>query len=192
MFRNALRWKAAMLAAALCPLASLAQDAAPAPEVTGSGGHFLRFSSTQVVVPQTPQERQAFEQARDHSYASQDTGKVLAAAAAVLAQEGYASVEVDSEFHQINARHDETLVTTRREILRGVLKARGVPLPAKADHQSTEAFIAAESEGRTVKLRTRFRLTVWDSKGDARTSIVSDPGAYRDFYAGIDKRLAGS
>lgn len=42
-----------------------------------------------------------------------------------------------------------------------------------------------------MKLRARFRVTVWDSKGDASTSIVSDPQVYREFYAGIDKRLVG-
>lgn len=191
MSRNILRWKAVMLAVALFPLVSLAEDDPPSPQVTGSGGHFLRFSSTQVTVPQSAQERQAFEQARDHDCASADIGKALAAAAAVLAQNGYTAVEVDPEFHLVDARHDETLVSTRREILRGVVKARGLPLPARPDHQSTEAFIAAVPEGRGVKLRTRFRVTVWDSKGDASTSIVSDPQVYREFYAGIDKRLVG-
>ncbi|KAF1003435.1 MAG: hypothetical protein GAK28_04721 [Luteibacter sp.] len=192
MPRNILRWKAAMLAVALFPLAVLAEDDPPAPQVTGNGGHMLRFSSTQVTVPQTAQERQAFEQSRDHDCASTDPGKVLAAAAAVLTQQGYASVEIDPEFHLIDARHDETLVSMRREIFRGVAKSRGLPLPAKPDHQSTEAFVAVEAEGHGVKVRTRFRVTVWDSKGDARTSIVSDPQVYRDFYAGIDKRLAGA
>jgi len=42
-----------------------------------------------------------------------------------------------------------------------------------------------------VELRTRFRKTVWDSKGDSKTSTLSDPAVYRDFYTDIGLRLSG-
>lgn len=190
------RFRSAMFLLALLPCACWAQtspDAKPEQQVTGSGGHHLRYSSTQVTAGLTADQQKAFEQARDHSYPAADLDQVLTAAAAWLSQEGYGQVQVDREFHTIEARHDETLVSHAREVLRGVIKARGVPVPAKPDHQSTEVLLVAQlppgSHG--VELRTRFRRTVWDSAGDSKTSIVSDATVYRDFYTGIGARLGG-
>jgi hypothetical protein len=194
------RFRRATLALALLPLVCLAQtttdqqaDPKPEQQVTGSGGHLLRFSSTQVMIEQTPKEQQAFDQARDCSYPATDVDKVLTAAAAELTKQGYGHVEVDREFHLIEARHDETLVRHVREILRGVAKARGLPLPARPDHQSTEVLLVAMPQrgSHTVTLRTRFRLTIWDSAGDSKTSTLSDPTVYHDFYAGVGTRLGG-
>jgi hypothetical protein len=191
-----LRFRSAVFSMALLPWACLAQtssDQQPEQQVTGSGGHHLRYSSTQVTIEQTPQEQKAFEQARDHSYPAADVDKVLTAAAAELAKQGYGQVVVDREFHLIEARHDETLVSHAREVLRGVATARGLPLPARPDHQSTEVLLVAMPQpgGHAVELRTRFRKTVWDSKGDSKTSTLSDPAVYRDFYTDIGSRLSG-
>lgn len=190
------RFRSAMLWLALLPCTCWAQsnpDARPEQQVTGSGGHHLRYSSTQVTTGLTANEQKAFEQERDHGYPAADIDQVLTAAAAWLTQQGYGQVQVDREFHTIEARHDETLVSHSRELLRGVIKARGVPVPAKPDHQSTEVLLIARLQpgSHGVELRTRFRRTVWDSAGDSKTSIVSDTTVYRDFYAGIGTRLGG-
>jgi hypothetical protein len=194
------RFRSAVLSIALLPMACLAQTSTdqqaeqkPDQQVTGSGGHHLRYSSTQVTIEQTPKEQQAFDQARDHSYPATDVDKVLTAAAAELTKQGYGQVEVDREFHLIEARHDETLVSHAREILRGVAKARGLPLPSRPDHQSTEVLLVAMPQpgSHAVTLRTRFRLTIWDSAGDSKTSTLSDPTVYRDFYVGVGTRLGG-
>jgi hypothetical protein len=195
---SAFSWfRSVTLLMALLPLACWAQTSADQQSdqqvVTGSGGHHLRYSSTQVTIEPTAQEEKAFEQARDHSYPVADMDKVLSAAAAVLTKQGYGQVQVDREFHLIQARYDQTLVSHAHEVLRGVIKARGVPLPARPDHQSTEVLLIAAIQPGThaVALRTRFQRTVWDSQGDSKTTTVTDPAVYGDFYAGIGSRLSG-
>lgn len=162
----------------------------PAEQVTGSGGRHLRYSSTQVDVGLTDAQRQAFHQARDHRYAGKSIDAVLAAVAATLKQQGYAQISVDHEFHLIEARHDETLIGRSREILRGAMKTR-MPLPARPDHQSTEALIAVATDagGQATTVRSRFRTTVWDSNGDSKTSVASEPTVYQDFFASVGKQL---
>lgn len=162
----------------------------PTEQVTGSGGHHLRYSSTQVDVGLTDAQQQTFRQARDHRYAGKSIDAVLAAIAAALKQQGYAQISVDNEFHLVEARHDETLIGRSREILRGVMKTR-MPLPARPDHQSTEALIAvaADTGGQATTVRSRFRTTVWDSNGDSKTSVASESTVYRNFFASVGKQL---
>jgi hypothetical protein len=168
-----------------------AQDQAkPAEHVTGTGGTFLRYSSKQVSVDLTPAEQATFQQARDQRYDSAEPGAVLDAVAVALAQQGYAVTGIDRDFRLVEAHHDELLVSKRREVLRGVLKARlKAQLPGRPDHQSTEAMIAVKPDGQGVLVRSRFIATVWDSNGDARTRIVGDAKVYRDFYAAVGTRL---
>lgn len=168
-----------------------AQDAAPAENVTGSGGHLLRYSSKQVEVALTAAQQAAFQQSRDRSYAAATPDVVLDAVAATLTQQGYVSSSIDRQFHALEARHDEVLVSKGREVLRGVLKSRIGMLPGRPDHASTEALVllVSAADGHGVSLRTRFRTTVWDSNGDSRTTVVSDPAIYRAFYAGVAAQL---
>lgn len=171
----------------------MAQDTKPDEEITGSGGHLLRYSSKQVTVSLTDQQQSAFAQARDHLYSSAHVDDVLAQAVTTLKQQGYTDIGVDHEFHMVEGRHDETLVSKGREVLRGLLKSR-MGLPGRPDHQATEVLISAmpEQDGHAVLVRTRFRITVWDSNGDSKTTIESDPVAYSHFYAGLTASLSGA
>lgn len=169
-----------------------AQDAKPVEDVTGNGGHLLRYSSKQVEVELTVSQQSAFLHSRDQGYPAAQLDKVLDAVDATLVQEGYAVPDLDRQFHVVEARHDEVLVGKGREILRGVLKSK-VPLPARPDHQTTEALVmlVPAPDGHGVLARVRFRITVWDSNGDSRTTVISDPVIYRTFYAGVASRLGG-
>jgi hypothetical protein len=168
----------------------LAQDATkPSEQVTGKGGHFLHYSSTQTNVALDDKEQQALLRVRDHRY-SASLDPALDAAVQALRAQGYETTLIDREFHLVEARHDEVLVSQGREILRGVLKQR-MPLPSKPDHQTTEALIllAPAPDGQGVLARTRFRRTVWDSNGDSRTSVLSDAATYDQFFGALASRL---
>ena len=187
-FRGALA--VSVVALLLTAGAASAQDTKSTEDVTGNGGHLLRYSSKQVNVELTTAQRSAWLHARDQDYPIAQLDKVLDAIAATLAQQGYATPELDSQFHMVQARHDEVLVSKGREILRGVLKSK-MPLPGRPDHQSTEALVVLTTspDGHGVQARTQFRSTVWDSNGDSRTMVVSDPAVYRTFYSGVNAQL---
>ncbi|ULU24786.1 hypothetical protein DYST_01706 [Dyella terrae] len=176
---------------ALVASAVLAQDATkPNEEVTGKGGHFLHYSSTQTNVELGEKDQQTLQRVRDHRYSAR-LDPVLDAAVQTLREQGYETTMVDREFHLVEARHNEVLVSQGREVLRGVLKAK-VPLPSKPDHQTTEALILLEPapDGQGVFARTRFRRTVWDSNGDSRTSVLSDAAIYDQFYGALATHLS--
>lgn len=181
----------AALAVVMATDVALAQDAAkPAEQVDGSGGHMLRYSSTQVEVKLSEQDQQTFQRVRDHRYGAR-LDLTMDAVLATLREQGYATPAVDRDFHLVEARHDEVLISKGREILRGALKAR-MPLPAKPDHQVTEAMILLmpATDGQSVLARARFRRTVWDSNGDSRTSVLSDAATYDRFYDALALHLA--
>lgn len=187
--RTVIRWTGVALALCLAGTAWAQDAASPQQQVTGKGGHYLHYSSTQVEIALTEPEQQALLRERDHRYGASLEPAMNAVAQALQAQ-GYTAVTVDRDFHVIEARHDEVLVSEAREVLRGALKAR-MPLPAKPDHQSTEALIllTPAPDGQGVLARTRFRRTVWDSNGDARTQLLSDAAVYQQFYAAVATRL---
>ena len=182
-------WSVAVALLLVIGMAS-AQDAKPAEDVTGNGGHLLRYSSKQVSVELTAAQRSEFLHSRDQAYPAAQLDKVLDAISATLVQEGYTAPELDRQFHAVEARHDEVLVSRGHEVLRGVLKSR-LPLPGRPDHQSTEALVmlVLAPDGQSVLARARFRTTVWDSNGDSRTTVVSDPAIYHTFYAAVTSRL---
>ena len=182
---------AVLLALATCTVgAAIAQDAAkPEEQVTGSGGRFLRYSTKQVSVELSGEERQTLARVRDRRYAAAPD-PVLDAIVASLVQQGYVATSVDREFRLVEARHDEVLVSKGRETLRGLLKSK-MALPGKPDHQQTEALIMLmpAADGHGVLARARFRQTVWDSNGDSRTAVLSDPAIYEQFYTALGSRL---
>lgn len=182
-------WLVAMLGVFIAGTA-MAQDATkPNEQVTGKGGHLLHYSSTQTNVELGEKEQQTLQRVRDHRYNAR-LDPALDAVVQALREQGYETTMVDREFHLVEARHDEVLVSQGREVLRGALKAR-MPLPSKPDHQSTEALILLKPapDGQGVFARTRFRRTVWDSNGDSRTSVLSDAAVYDQFYGALAAHL---
>lgn len=158
-------------------------------QVTGSGGKLLRYSSSQVAVDLSEQERADLNRLRDQVF-QQSSAAVLAAAAAELKTLGYGTVAVDPDFHLIEGQHDQALVSKGREILRGILKSK-MGLPGKPDHKSTQALIVVKplAADAGVKVRVRFRSTTWDSNGDSRTKTDTDAAMYEEFFSGLKKAL---
>ncbi|MCP3021498.1 hypothetical protein [Cupriavidus basilensis] len=162
----------------------------PQEQREGEGGRFLRYSSTQIWVEPTAEERAAYERARDFTLPRSSVRAALQACQAALEAQGYTRLEADPSFGLVQGVLNERLVSTGREVLRGVLKAK-MGLPGKPDHQTTEALIAlgpSPSPG-DVLVRVRLRVTVWDSNGDSRSTIVVDPQAYRNFFAKLERTL---
>jgi len=91
----------------------------------------------------------------------------------------------------VQAELNEKLVSKTHEILVGILKQSGVPLPARPDHQSTQALIVVRpgsSDG--VVVHAEFKATVWDSNGDAKTRTRTDPEIYQQFFTNLTDGLA--
>ncbi len=183
----------AALASCLC-LAALAGAGCAAPNAQaqkdGEGGRFLRYSSSQTWIEPTAQERDVFERERDHTVQRSSLATALRASQSALETLGYARVEADPDFNLVQGVHNEPLISKERETLRAVLKSK-MGLPGKPDHQSTEAFVALRP-GRVpgeVVVRARFKTTVWDSNGDARSMLVTDAPPYQAFFAKLDNTL---
>jgi hypothetical protein len=181
----------------LCACAS-----APPPNErkTGSGGHMLRYSSSQVSVDLTDAQRETLKQLRDRVYAQTPQGRALDAVAAALKQQGFAPVTVDPDTGIVEAERNRVLVPKWQAILRGVLRARIGGLLAKPDHERVAAIVAvrpaeiAATSRRPAAgslVRVRFDRTVWDSNGDARTETVLQREFYGDFFAVVDKAVEG-
>jgi hypothetical protein len=162
--------------------------AADKEQVVGEGGRILRYSSTQVRVELDTAETASYQNARDFYWRGVSVAQALRAGGQALAAMGYGRLEEDADFSLLRAERHEKLVSTSREVLRGLLKMK-MGLPGKPDHQSIEALVTLRpaAGGQGVWLRARFQRTIWDSNGDSRTKQVSEPELYRDFFA----RLSG-
>lgn len=163
---------------------SAAVCAADKEQVVGDGGRILRYSSTQVRVELDAAENAAYQNARDFYWRGATVAQALRAGGKALAAMGYGRLEEDADFSLLRAERHEKLVSTSREVLRGLLKMK-MGLPGKPDHQSLEALITLRpaAGGQGVWLRARFQRTIWDSNGDSRTKPVSEAEVYRDFFA---------
>jgi hypothetical protein len=174
-------------------LAGLAADAGAADdnaEKTGDGGRFLRHSSSQFRVELTPEESARYQQARDRVLHNVSVTTAMQACQQVLEKMGYGKPEVDPEFQFLEAEKNESLIDTSRQILRAIWKMK-LPLSGKPDHQTTEARITLQADNRSgdVRVRVRFRNTVWDSNGDARSKIASESQTYQDFFSQVESNL---
>lgn len=148
----------------------------------------MRYSSRQVSVDLTDEQRETLRQLRDRRYAGTQQARVLDAISKTLTQQGYAPVSVDADTGMVEAERNTVLVPKWRQIARGILKSRIGGLPAKPDHERMAAIIAVRTvDGRQDFLvRVRFDRTVWDSNGDARTETVLQKDVYDGFFSALD------
>lgn len=172
---------ATLLLAGAAALGGCAHDD-PA-RVTGSGGRHLRYSSTQKVVDLSPQQRAALAALQDRYFPGLGTDAAVAAAAATLRQMNFDPVQEQPLAALVQGESDQVLASRGREMLRGVGKARGLPLPARADHQSTRALVAVrEGTPSGTLVHVEFETTVWDSAGDSRSTTPTTPELYQAFF----------
>jgi len=160
---------------------------------TGSGGKHLRYSSTQKVVDLTAQQRAALVSLQDRYYPGLRADSAVPRAAAALRQMKFDPVLEQPLPALVEGESDEALVSHGREILRGVGKAKGLPLPAKPDHQSTRVLVAVrESAAAGTLVHVEFQSTVWDSAGDSRSTTQTTPELYQAFFENFEQPVAGT
>ena len=155
--------------------------------VTGSGGKHLHYSSTQKVVDLTAEQRAALAALQDRYYPGLGADSAVARAATALRQMKFDPVLEQPLPALVEGEADGTLVSHGREILRGVAKAKGLPLPAKPDHQSTRALVAVRAGMAAGTLvHVEFETTVWDSAGNSRTTTPTTPELYQAFFENFE------
>jgi len=158
---------------------------------TGSGGDLVRYSSRQVSVDLTDEQRETLRQLRDRHFvgnAGTQQARILDAISKTLAQQGYAPISVDADTGVVEAERNTVLVPKWRQIARGILKARIGGLPGRPDHERMAAIITVRTvDGKQELLvRVRFDRTVWDSNGDARTETVIQKDVYEGFFGALE------
>ena len=160
---------------------------------TGSGGKHLHYSSTQKVVGLTAEQRAALGALQDRYYPGLGADGAVARAATALRQMKFDPVLEQPVPALVEGEADGTVVSHGREILRGVAKAKGLPLPAKPDHQSTRALVAVRAGMAAGTLvHVEFETTVWDSAGNSRSTTPTTPELYQAFFENFEPQGAAS
>lgn len=182
-----------MVAVGGVALMSMTGCAGPAPNERqiGSGGSLVRYSSAQVEVDLTEDERKTLRGLRDRQFSGATPHRAIDASAAALSALGYGPVTVDRETGVIEAGLSRTLIPKSRQLLRGVLRAKIGLLPARPDHERLMAIVAvrAGEGGQGALVRVRFDRTVWDSNGDSRTKVALEQEIYDGFFGKTAKLL---
>ncbi|MBV8657729.1 MAG: hypothetical protein JO142_07900 [Burkholderiales bacterium] len=183
--------------AALAGLSALIAGCAAHPNerVTGDGGSaLLRVSSRQVTVDLTDAERDALSHIQDHTLGNIGGKQALTATVATLGKMGFDPVKADQEMSLVEGERNRIVGERWRAAIRALLKAKGLPLRGKPDHESIHALISVRPDQTgpgTTLVRARFDVTVWDTNGDSRTTTLQQEAVYQCFFAGLDRALSG-
>ncbi len=153
---------------------------------TGSGGHLLKYSSQQVTVDLTPPQQEELARLQSRRCEASDAEGLVRQSAASLKALDFSPVFITPDVGLVKAEHDEVLISHGRQILRGLLKTKAPMLPAKPDHQSTQALVVVRPGVHGGIVHLELTRTVWDSNGNAQTSTVSDADSYRRFFAPLE------
>jgi hypothetical protein len=111
-------------------------------------------------------------------------GEALEASSAALTRIGFKPVTVDPAFGLVQGQADKVMVEEWRRAVRAILKAK-LPLPGKPDHQATRALIVVRPDGAGAALHAEFITTIWDSNGDSRTAMETEPAIYESFFQAV-------
>ncbi|MGQ5522588.1 hypothetical protein ACUHMQ_04925 [Chitinimonas sp. PSY-7] len=166
----------------------------PNERVTGNGGNrLLRVSSHQVTVDLTQEERQALAKVQDRHIISASELDVVNASVVALSKMGFAPVKADTDLQQIEGERNKVVSIRWRMAIRAMLKAKGIPLKGKPDHESIRAFVSIRpgKPADVPLVRARFDITVWDTNGDSRTTTIHDGAIYTCFFSQLNYALFG-
>ncbi|WP_139167292.1 hypothetical protein [Chromobacterium sphagni] len=125
-------------------IASLAACSTPNPNewVTGDGGsRLLKLGSKQVTVDLTPAEQQTLAQIQDKTYQRVQAPSAVNASTSALQAMGFKPVKADIETMPVEGELNRVVGVRWREAIRAIFKAKGIPLPAKPDHESVSAMV---------------------------------------------------
>ena len=111
--------------------------------------------------------------------------QALSAAVAALKADGYEQVVVNAAAGLVQGEKNRSLSSQGSKLVRAVLNAKLPMLRGKPDHETTRAVVTVQPHGGAALVHAEFVTTVWDSKGDARTRMATEPAVYNSFFAGI-------
>ncbi|MBR1216591.1 hypothetical protein JQ557_01205 [Bradyrhizobium sp. U87765 SZCCT0131] len=109
--------------------------------------------------------------------------RALSAAQAALKADGYEQVSVNTTAGLVQAEKSHSLSSQGSKLVRAVLNAKMPMLRAKPDHETTRALVTVQPSGDAAMVHVEFVTTVWDSKGDAKTHMATEPDTYNGFFA---------
>lgn len=176
------QWRIILLALSMVTPIAMAQEPSTPQRTTGNGGHFIKYSSTQVAVDLTAQQQQDLERIQSRRCIPSVASDLVNKSATALKDLQYAPVTMNAQVGLVRAEHDEALVGTGRRVLRGVLAAKLPFVPTRADHQTTEAVVVVRPEDRGALVHLELIKTVWDNHGNAKTTAVTEPANYQSFF----------
>ena len=111
--------------------------------------------------------------------------RALSAAEAALKADGYEQVTVNAAAGLVQGEQNRSLSSQGSKLVRAVLNAKLPMLRGKPDHETTRALVTVQPSGGAALVHVEFVTTVWDSKGDAKTRVATEPATYNGFFARI-------
>lgn len=181
-------YRAIALALLLAVLPAVAQQEPDKTQrTTGSGGHFLKYSSTQVTAELAPEQATQLALLQSRRCGAHRTNALVNASAASLSALKFSPIEVTADVGLVKGEHDEILISHAHEVLRGVLKMKVPFLPSKPDHQSTQALVIVHPDLAGDIVHLELIRTIWDSGGNAKTAMLTDPASYQQFFARLER-----
>lgn len=158
---------------------------------TGDGGNLLRHSSSQSRIDLNPQEQAQFAQIRSQIYSHNLASDWVGLAQKSMKLLEFTAIQIDPVLMHVEAEKNSNVISSWRQIGRALWKTK-LPLPAKPDHTQIKALVTiqprpAES---SMLVSVRFEETVWDSNGDAKSRIITEPDLYHRFFKNYEQLIA--
>jgi hypothetical protein len=171
----------ATLLAAMC-VASCAHD--PSDRVTGECSVTLlgKCSSKQVTNDLSESDRAALVPLQNRKVVL-TIGDALKAAEASLKANEFEQVSIDTSGALVEGEKNHKIADRGHQMLQAVINAKMPILRGKPDHETTRALVTVHAVAGATAVHAQFVTTVWDSKGDSKTHVVTDPQIYNSFFA---------
>jgi hypothetical protein len=179
--RAGLARNVATLLAGMC-LTSCAHD--PSDRVTGECSVALigKCSSKQVTNDLSETDKAALVPLQNRKVGLTVTDALKAAEASLKANE-FEQVSIDTSGALVEGEKNHKIADRGHQVLRAVLNAKLPILHGKPDHETTRALVTVHAISGSTAVHAEFVATVWDSKGDSKTHVVTDPQVYNSFFA---------
>lgn len=156
----------------------------PADHVTGECKVALigKCSSTQVETALSATDKATLEPLQNRRVGL-TVKEALTAAEASLKANGFEQLTTDYAGALVQGEKNRKLTDRGSQILHAVINAKLPMLHGRPDHETTRALVTVHAEGASAAVHAEFVVTVWDSKGDAKTKAATDPQVYNTFFA---------
>ncbi|HAQ78972.1 MAG: hypothetical protein CFE30_02645 [Bradyrhizobium sp. PARBB1] len=171
----------ATLLTGLC-VASCAHD--PSDRVTGECSVTLigKCSSKQVTSDLSESDKAALVSLQNRKVGITINDALKAAEASLKANQ-FEQVSIDSSGALVQGEKNHKIADRGHQMLQAVINAKLPMLKGKPDHETTRALVTVHAVSGVTAVHAEFITTIWDSKGDSKTRVVTDPQVYNSFFA---------